>query len=66
MIIPMIVYLDKKATNEDFNKAKENFGDYIKVVVDIKKEVLLMGMKIHADGEKILLEKGSKNENLWC
>lgn len=61
----MIVCLIKKATKEDFDKAKETFGEYIKIVIDLEKEILLMGMKIHADGEKILLEKGSKNKDLW-
>lgn len=61
----MVVLVKGKATKEDFDKAKEEFGDYIKIVVDIKKEFLAMGGKLHADSEKVLLESGSKQEDIW-
>ena len=40
-------------------------GFYIKVVVDIDKEILVAGAKMHMDEEQLLLENGSKKEYLW-
>lgn len=61
----MIIILQKKATKAEIEKAKEEFRDFIKIVVDIEKEIAAIGGKLHADAEKLLLEKGSKNKNLW-
>lgn len=41
------------------------FDDMIKFVVDVRKEIVALGGEMHADGEQILLEKGSKQKNLW-
>jgi len=61
----MIVYLEKPATKEEIKKASEEFGDYIKIVLDIRKEVAVIGGKLHADGEKVLIEKGSTQKDIW-
>ncbi|MFH1858752.1 MAG: DUF5674 family protein [Patescibacteria group bacterium] len=46
--------------------AKKQFGDLIKVVVDIEQEIIAIGAELHADGEVILMEKeGSKREHTW-
>ncbi|MBU1130560.1 hypothetical protein KJ840_00285 [Patescibacteria group bacterium] len=45
--------------------AQERFGDMLKAVVDIEKEIMAIGGEMHADEEALLLEKGSKQENLW-
>jgi hypothetical protein len=44
---------------------QEGFGDLIKAVVDIEKEIMAIGGELHADEEAILLSSGSKQENLW-
>jgi len=44
---------------------QEGFGDLIKGVVDIEKEIMAIGGELHADEEAILLSSGSKQENLW-
>jgi hypothetical protein len=41
------------------------FGNLVKAVVDIEKEVLVVDAELHSDQEAYLLEKGSKQENLW-
>jgi len=33
--------------------------------VDIEEEWVVVGVELHADGEKILLEKGSRQNNIW-
>ncbi|MGQ9645022.1 MAG: DUF5674 family protein [Thermodesulfobacteriota bacterium] len=44
---------------------EEGFGDLIKAVVDIEKEIMAIGGELHGDEEAILLSSGSKQENLW-
>ena len=45
--------------------AKERFGDMVKAVVDIELKIMAIGGDLHADEEALLLEQGSKQENLW-
>lgn len=51
--------------NELISIAKERFGDMIKAVVDIELGIMVIGGELHADEEAVLLERGSKQENLW-
>lgn len=45
--------------------AKEIFGDMVKAVVDLERGIMAVGGDLHADEEQMLLESGSKQENLW-
>lgn len=45
--------------------AEERFGNLIKVVVDIDKEIMALDAELHADEEALLLEDGSNQEDLW-
>ena len=45
--------------------AKNQFGDFVKAVVDIQKNVMAIGGELHADEEALLIEQGSSQENLW-
>lgn len=45
--------------------AQEGFGDMVKAVVDLEKEVMAIGGELHADEEAVLLEKGSQQKYLW-
>lgn len=45
--------------------AKERFGNLVKAVVNIEKQIMVVDAELHADEEALLLEKGSKQENLW-
>ncbi len=59
-------FIDTKISKQDLiNIAKERFGDLIKAVVDIELGVMVVGGELHADEEAMLLERGSKQENLW-
>jgi|SRR3989304_342366 len=61
----MIVYLEKKASEDELKKASEEFGVYIKITIDILKRVCTLGGKLQADGERLLIERDSKQENIW-
>lgn len=53
-------------TKDYLNKIKDNyFGDMVKAVVDIDKELLGIDAELHADIEELFIENGSKQENLW-
>lgn len=41
------------------------FGNLIKAVVDIEKEIMAVDGELHADEAELLVENGSRHENLW-
>jgi len=45
--------------------AENRFGDLVKAVVDIEEEIMVVDAELHADEEKVLIENGAKQENLW-
>ena len=45
--------------------AEEQFGDWIKAVVDVSREVMAIGGDLHADDEAALLADGSRQRDLW-
>ena len=47
------------------NIANKNDSDLVKAVVDIKLQIFAIGGYMHADEEKLLLEEGSIQDNLW-
>lgn len=61
----MVLVLDRKITQDEFQKALEDYEDYIKVVVDIEKDVIVVGGEYHIDGEEVLIQSGSLRENLY-
>jgi hypothetical protein len=60
-----IILLKDKPTKEQIAHISEEFEEYIKVVVDIKRKIVAAGGILHADCEKLLLEEGSRQKNLW-
>ena len=45
--------------------AQNTFGDMIKCVADVRLGLLAMDADLHADLERLLLEVGSAQEDLW-
>jgi hypothetical protein len=45
--------------------AEERFGILVKAVIDVEKEIMAVDAELHADQEALLLEKGSKQQDLW-
>lgn len=41
------------------------FGDMVKIVADLQRRILSLGGELHADGEKLLLADGSRQDDLW-
>lgn len=42
-----------------------SYSDFVKAVVDVSRRVMVVGGELHADDEAILLDEGSRQENLW-
>lgn len=58
--------IDTKISKKELaDIAKERFGDMVKAVIDIELGIMVVGGELHADEEALLLEHGSKQENLW-
>lgn len=59
------IIADKISLAELKQTAEKRFGDMVKAVVDIEKNIMAIGGEMHFDEEQLLLEQGSKQENLW-
>lgn len=58
--------IDKKINREKLqNIANNTFGNMVKCVVDIEKNILAADSELHADLEAYLIEKGSNRKDLW-
>lgn len=63
--MPMKI-IDQSITKSELTElAKERFGDMVKAVVDIERGIMAIGGELHADEEALLLEQGSKQQDLW-
>jgi hypothetical protein len=45
--------------------AQETFGDLVKAVVDVDRELVAIDAELHSDLEALFLEDGSKQNSLW-
>ena len=45
--------------------AEKMYGSLVKVDVDIVKNIFIVDMGMHADGEAYLMDNGSKQKDLW-
>jgi hypothetical protein len=61
----MILIIENKISAEDLEKVAADLNQYIKFVVDVERGILAAGGTLHVDEEKILLENGSAQPNLW-
>lgn len=60
-----ILKINNPPTTDELEKLTEEFGEYIKLVADIDKEILYGGSRLHADIEKILIDSGSLQKDVW-
>lgn len=61
----MIITKTKLFTKGEIQQLREQFDSYIKTVIDIEKKICSAGCNRHFESEKILLDQGSKQENIW-
>ena len=61
-----LIDCENRVTLNELNEmAVAMFGDLVKAVVDIKREIMALDAELHSDEEAILLENGSSQADLW-
>jgi hypothetical protein len=55
----------QRATGKEMQEMLEELETYIKLAVDVERNILAGGGEYHADCEEVLLEDGSRQENVW-
>ncbi len=61
----MRIVKDKITIGELQKMGEKMFGDFVKAVVDVEKEIMAVDGELHADLEQLLLSSGSEQKNLW-
>jgi hypothetical protein len=61
----MIHLIYVPATPDQIRDMLEVYGDFIKLAVDVERNVLAGRGQLHADCEAVLLEDGSNNDFVW-
>ena len=60
-----ILVLGRRIERAELARLARLFGDMVKYVVDVRRGVVALGGELHADAEQVLLEDGSRQEDLW-
>ncbi len=61
----MIYIIRSRAAPEQMRQMLEILGIYIKLAVDLEREIFAGGGELHADCELILLKDGSQQADIW-
>jgi len=61
----MKIIAEKLTFNELKQMASDRFGNLVKAVVDIERELMAVDAELHSDLEALLLEDGSEQKSLW-
>ena len=61
-----LIFVEQPISLQEIRDAGEElFGEMVKAVVDVEKKVMAVGGQLHADEETFLLERNSRQEDLW-
>jgi uncharacterized protein DUF5674 len=63
--MPIHIVTTSVSLDELRRMAREQFGDFVKAVVDVGRGVMAIGGELHADEETMLLDQGSRQADLW-
>jgi hypothetical protein len=61
----MVHFVIEKAVPDQINEMLEVYSGMIKLAVDIRRNILAGGGEMHADCEKVLLDNGSEQDDIW-
>ena len=61
----MVHLLRSRATKQQLDEMAEALGAYVKLAVDTRLGILAGGGALHADCEAVLLDEGSRQEDIW-
>jgi len=61
-----IKIIDKKISDYELREiAKDFYGDMVKGVVDVEREIIVVGGEYHMDANMVILGDGSKQKDVW-
>jgi len=60
-----IIKIANIPTATELSQLTQEYPSYIKLVADIKNNILYGGSRLHADIEKILIDQGSFQKDIW-
>jgi Protein of unknown function (DUF5674) len=55
----------RRASEKEIPEMLEELETYVKMAVDVERGILAGGGEYHADCEEVLLEDGSRQEDIW-
>lgn len=61
----MIIIKEPTDISNIIEMANNRYGDMVKAVADVKRELVAVDSDLHSDLETLLLENGSIQEDLW-
>ena len=61
----MILIIRERAKSEQLNEMLQVWGVFIKIAVDIEREILAGGSEHHYECEQELLKSGSRQRDIW-
>ena len=62
----LIKIIDQKITESELREiAKDSYTEMIKGVVDVERGILAMGGEYHIDANMVLIESGSRQQDVW-
>lgn len=61
----MIHIIRERATDEQVREMLEALQTYIKLAVDVRRQIIAGGGTMHADCKAVLLEHGSQQADVW-
>jgi hypothetical protein len=62
---PLRFVRDRITRTELAELAAAGFGDVIKAVVDVQRQIMAIGGELYSDEEALLLDDGSIQSDLW-
>jgi len=63
---PEVLLLEQRIEPAELARlVARHFRDMVKFVVDVERGVIAIGGELHADEEAVLLEAGSRQQDLW-
>lgn len=57
--------LRSRANRTQLDEMLEALGSYVKLAVDVRREVVAGGGILHADCESVLIDDGSRQQDVW-
>ncbi len=65
MPVSIEIVRESMTLDEVRRRAREQFGEMVKAVVDVEQGIMAIGGELHADEEAVLLDQGSRQSDLW-